>query len=200
MKNRKIQCRGAALLTAAVFTAAGPAVARTAEPSPAATPLSEVTPSPTPRIIPVALHFRRPAKIIPVRREDGEAEIPLEDFEIADETPWLTGEDIRWFSYWEEEFPDYLQVYLTPEGVEKFSEARMGNFGRKVILVIDGTVRSVAPLEEIHTRRADRLDFYGDFYPAELERLQTQIAIRPPPTPTPAPSPTPARKERFIIR
>ncbi len=200
MSDRKIQCLGAALLAAAIFTAAGPAGEPVAEPSPTASPLAEITPSPTPRIIPVALHFRRPAKIIPVYREDGEAEIPLEDFEIADEDPWLTDEDIRWVRYHPADHPTFIRLYLTPEGTEKYGEARMGNIGRNIILVIDGTARTTTPMVPARAGERDQIAFPGEFSAPELEQLRVQITYRPPPTPAPAPSPTPARKDRFIIR
>ena len=200
MSDRKIQCLGAALLAFVIFIAAGRAGEPTPEPSPDAVPASEITASPTPRIIPVALHFRRPARLIPVYREDGEAEIPVEDFEIADEYPWLTDEEIRWVRYHPEEDPTFVRLYLTPEGEVKYAEARMGNIGRKIILVIDGTARTTTRMVPARAGERDRIAFSGEFSAPELEQLRAQITYRPPPTPTPAPSPTPARRERFIIR
>ena len=184
MNSPKFQYLIGALLAAALCgsgSAAGEEVE--ALPSPAATVTATPLPSPTPRIVPVALYFRRPAKIIPVYRQESQPELPLDDFLVADEMPWLTENDIRWFRFFLPDHPDYLQIYLTPEGVGKYSEAKMGNFGRTVILVIDGTVRSVADLEKIQTVQEDRIDFHGNFPARELEELyawQISRAVRSP--------------------
>lgn len=201
MRTGIIQFLPAALLAAGLLASAGLGeTGEAAGPEPTVTLTPTPLPSPTPRKIPVALYFRRPATIIPIYREEGEAEVSSPDFEVADHTPWLTDRDIRGYGHWPDQYPDYLQVYLTPKGVNIFGEAIMGNFGRMVILAIDGTVRAVVPVENIRTRRADRLDFSGSFTPREVEKMQLQVASRPAGTPTPAPSPTPARRERFIIR
>jgi hypothetical protein len=138
----------------------------------------------------VEFYFRRPAKIIPIHNQE-------EEFEVAQEVPWLTEEDIAWVTPRLDDEQPSLRLYLTPEGKHKYREALMGNVGRTIIFTIDGTVRYTARMEPI--RKKDRIDFYGDFTPEETERIIEQIKIRPVPTPSPAPTPTPPRKKRFII-
>ena len=155
-------------------------------PSPSCTP----TPSPTPRIIPVELYFRRPARIIPLHNQE-------EEFEVAQEVPWLAEEDIAWVSpRLDAEHPS-LRLYLTPAGKQKYREALMGNVGRTIIFTIDGTVRYTALMEPV--REKNQIDFHGEFTPEETEQIIEQIKIRPVPTPTPAPTPTPPREKQFII-
>lgn len=205
----------AALLAAGLITSAsgaGSGLPATASPEAAVPPIAasspEITvtptvtpiPLPTPRTISVALFFRRPARVIPVHRKGGEEVILSQDFEITDETPWLTETDVRAIKYPPGEHPDLLRLQLYPRGVTKYDEARMGNYGRQIILVIDGTVRSRIPMKRIGPGDRGYIDFPGDFSPAELESLQAQFARRALPTPTPPPSPTPAPKKRFIVR
>ncbi len=205
MKRRKTQYLSAILLAGALFPLTGrgqpeaetpPPLAATISPTPSSTPI----PSPTPRLFKVALHFRRPARIIPLLRNGEAAVIPIQDFEVADETPWLTGEDVRLIGYRPLDHPKVMRLYLTRKGIQKYEEARMGNYGRKIILAIDDTVRSVISMERVGARERDQIDFPGTFSAKELEGLQAQLAVRPSPPPTPAPSPTPFRRERFIIR
>lgn len=201
MNPRKFQYLAAALLAAAILIPDArpetePAKPEDGPPSPAPTAIPQS--SPTPRRIRLDLHFRRPARIIPLYRDEGEAIIPLEDFEIADETPWLTGDDLAGISYQPEEEPSSLRLYLSPQGKWKLRETMMGNVGRTILLVIEGTVRGSAPM--VPVERKDRIDFSGTFSAGELEQLREQIKNRPPPTPSPAPSPTPADRKRFIVK
>jgi preprotein translocase subunit SecD len=139
----------------------------------------------------VELYFRRPAKVIPIHNQE-------EEFEIVQEVPWLTEEDIAWISPRQEGEHPYLRLYLTPEGRQKYREAMMGNIGRTMVFTLDGTVRYTARMEPV--RQKNRIDLSADFSPEEVERINEQIKNRPVPTPTSAPTPTPPRKKRFIIR
>lgn len=209
MKHRKTQCLSAVLLAVALFPLpgrGGPAAETdaiftvTSSSTPTPTPTPTPIPTPTPRLITVSIHFRRSAKIIPLLRGGEAAVIPAQDFEVVDEVPWLTGVDVRRIGYSPADHPEFLRLYLTREGIRKYEEARMGNYGRKMVLVIDDTVRSVTTIERLGIREGHRIDFPGTFSVPELERLQAQIDVRPSPPPTPAPSPTPLKRERFIIR
>ncbi|MDP8213611.1 MAG: hypothetical protein RAO92_05070 [Candidatus Euphemobacter frigidus] len=156
-------------------------------PSPAPSPSL----SPTSRSIPVELFFRRPARIIPVDNQKGE-------FEIVQEVPWLTENDIAGaFSNLEAD-PPILRFYLTPEGKRKYREAMMGNVGRTIIFTIDGTVRKAFKM--VPVRRKDWIHLVGNFSPEEAGLIMEQINNRPSPTPTPKPMPTPPKRQQFIIQ
>jgi hypothetical protein len=200
MRFSKIQCLIAVLLAGTFLipitrAEMEPAGWAGGEPSP--TPTGPPQPSPTPRMIQLAFYFRRPARIIPVHRSEGETVIPLDGFEITDETPWVTNADLSGLAYEPEDDPKRLRLFLGPEGQEKFKEAMMGNVGRTVILTIDGTVR--AAIRVLSLPRKDQIAVTGNFSAGELERLQDQIQSRPLPSPTPAPSPTPVERKKFII-
>lgn len=161
----------------------------TSPPSP--TPALAPVGSPTPGLITLELYFRRPAKIIPVHKREGE-------FEIAEEVPWLTEDDIEYIPPPSEEEPIILDLYLTPEGNQKFREAMMGNVGRIVILSLDGTSRFTSKM--VPVERKNRIRITGDFTFEEAKLFADQINNRPAPTPTPEPTPSPARRQRFIIQ
>ncbi len=201
MRIRKTQYLLAALL-AGVFLF--PAFSSGAEPTPAGAGLSSPSPTaspsppPTPRPVSLALYFRRPARILPIHRRGEAAAIPLEDFEICDETPWLTEADLEGISYHPEDEPRLLRLHLGQRGKWNFGEAMMGNVGRTIILAIDDTAR--ASVRMVPVARKDRIDFSGDFSAGELEQLQEYIQFKPSPSPLPSPSPSPAPSKRFIIR
>ncbi len=199
MKPRKSQYLFAALLAVALLA---PAVVAGQEADPAASPTPDggrrALPSSTPRHISLSLYFRRPAKVIPIHREEGETAIPVEDFEIVEEKPWLTEDDVGWIDYRPEDNPTFLRLLLTRQGNWKYREAMAGNFGRTILLVIDGTVRATQQM--VLTERRDRIDFTGNFPVSELETIQSQFSARPIPSPSPEPSPTPVPRDRFIIR
>ncbi len=166
--------------------------------APSPTPTCAPSPSPTPRMIPIELYFRRAAKIVPVHREEGEFVMQTGIFEIVQEVPWLTGDDLIWVTSELEALPPFLRLHLSPAGKLKYREAMMGNVGRTIIFTIDGTSRYTAEMTPI--REKDHIDFYGDFSMAEAEKIVEQVNNRPASTPTPAPIPTPAEKKRFIIK
>jgi hypothetical protein len=155
-------------------------------PTPTATPV----PSPSPRTIPLELYFRRPAKIIPIHGSE-------EEFEIAEEVPWLTDDDIIFIDPPVEEETPSLLLYFTPEGNQKYREAMMGNIGRTIIFSLDGTSRYTTKL--VPVARKNQIRLYGDFTFEEATRIADQINNRPAPTPTPVPTPSPSQRQKFII-
>ena len=157
---------------------------------PTPTPTSTPVPSPSPRTIPLELYFRRPAKIIPIHGSE-------EEFEIAEEVPWLTEDDVLFVELPEEGAPPSLSLYLTPEGNQKYREAMMGNVGRTVIFSLDGTSRYT--LKMVPVERKNKIGLYGDFTFEEAARIAAQINNRPAPTPTPVTTPSPVTRKRFII-
>ena len=157
---------------------------------PTPTPASTPVPSPTPRIIPLEFYFRRPAKIIPIHnREDA--------FEIVQEVPWLTEDDIAYISQPVDKKEMSLYLYLTPDGNQKYREAMMGNVGRTIIFSLDGTSRYTTKM--VPVSRKNRIRVSGDFTFEEATRIADQINNRPALTPTPVPSPSPSKRQRFII-
>ena len=201
MKPLKLQSL-ITVVTAGAFLLPGALAGEEAAEPPVPTPSPSVSvppsPSPTPRPVALAIYFRRPAKIIPVYRSGGAAAVPVEDFEITEEVPWLTEEHLGWISYSPEDNPNFLKLYLNSQGSSNFREAKMGNVGRTMILAIDGTVRAAAQLDP--SAREDRIYFPGEFSTGELKQLFAQIQYRTTPSPTPAPSPTPSPKKRFIVK
>lgn len=121
MKIRKTQYWLAALL-AGIFlfpTSSSGEKAKPAGgglPSPSPSPAATPSPPPTPRPISLALYFRRPARIVPIHYQDRKAIIPLDDFEICDETPWLTEADVEGISYQPEDEPQQLRLHLRQGG------------------------------------------------------------------------------------
>ncbi len=202
MKTRKLQSL-IAVLTAGAFLLPGARggeeeAAESTSPTPSPSLSVPHSPLPTPRPIPLALYFRRPARVIPVYRSGGAAVITVEDFEITEEAPWLTEAHLENISYSPEDNPRFLRLHLNPRGNSNFRVAMMGNVGRTILLVIDGTVRSAVQM--VPLARKDRIDFSGEFSAGELERLRAQIKLRTTPSPPPTPSPTPVPKKRFIVR
>ncbi len=163
-----------------------PAAAFHVTPTPTATPV----PSPSPRIIKLGFYFRQPAKIIPIHNRKGE-------FEIVQEMPWLTEDDINRISPSVDEDPMRLSLYLKPEGNRKYRAAMMGNIGRTIVFSLDGTSRYTTKM--IPRERKDRIRIYGDFSREEVLKIADQVNNRPVPTPTPVPTPSPSRRQRFII-
>jgi hypothetical protein len=157
---------------------------------PTPTPVLTPVPSPTPRIIPLEFYFRRAAKIIPIHDQEDE-------FEIVQEVPWLTEDDIAYIPPPVDREEMSLYLYLTPEGNQKYREAMMGNVGRTIIFSLDGTSRYTTKM--IPVARKNRIRVFGDFTFEEATRIADQINNRPAPTPTPVPSPSPSKRQRFII-
>ncbi len=157
---------------------------------PTPTPTSTPVPSPSPKTIPLEFYFRRPAKIIPIHGSK-------EEFEIAEEVPWLTEDDIAYISPPVDDGQMSLSLYLTPEGNMKYREAMMGNVGRTIIFSLDGTSRYTTKL--VPVARKNRIRVSGNFTFEEANRIAEQINNRPAPTPTPKATPSPARRQRFII-
>ncbi len=155
-------------------------------PTPAATPV----PSPSPRSIPLEFYFRRAAKIIPIHNQEDE-------FEIVQEVPWLTEEDIAYVSPPTDKEEMSLYLYLTPEGKQKYREAMMGNIGRTIVFSLDGTSRYTTKM--VPVSRKNRIRIFGDFTFEEATKIADHINNRPAPTPTPVPSPSPSKRQRFII-
>jgi|AntAceMinimDraft_8_1070364.scaffolds.fasta_scaffold01425_3 hypothetical protein len=164
-----------------------PAAAFHVTPSPAATPV----PSPSPRIMKLGFYFRQPAKIIPIHNREGE-------FEIVQEKPWLTEDDINRISPSVDEDPMRLSLYLKSQGNMKYRAAMMGNVGRTIVFSLDGTSRYTTKM--VPVARKDRIRIYGDFSREEALKIADQINNRPAPTPTPVPTPSPSRRQRFIIK
>lgn len=163
-----------------------PGAAFQTTPIPKSTPL----PSPSPRIIPLEFYFRRPAKIIPIHNREG-------DFEIVQELPWLTEDDIAYISPPVDEEAMSLYMYLTPEGNMKYREAMMGNVGRTIIFTLDGTSRFTTKM--VPVSRKNRIRVFGDFTFEEATRIADQTNNRPAATPTPIATPSPSKRQRFII-
>ena len=155
-------------------------------PTPTATPV----PSPSPRTIPLELYFSRPAKIIPIHGSE-------EEFEVAEEVPWLTDDDILFVEPPVEGETPSLLLYFTPDGNQKYREAMMGNIGRTVIFSLDGTSRYTTKM--VPAERKNQFLLYGDFTFEEARRIAEQVNNRPAPTPTPEATPSPAKRQRFII-
>jgi len=158
------------------------------QPTPA--PTSTPIPTPSPRTIPLELYFRRQAKIIPIHDSE-------EEFEIAEEVPWLTDDDIIFINPPGEEKTPSLLLHLTRQGNQKYREAMMGNVGRTVIFSLDGTSRYTTKM--VPVARKNQIRLYGDFTFEEATRIADQINNRPAPTPTPVPTPSPSRRRKFII-
>lgn len=158
-----------------------PAFGGEVTPTPASTPAPSPSPSPIP--ISMELYFRRAAKVIPEPEE--------KDFEIVEEVPFLTQRDFSDIKVKNRNRSYYLAITLTPFGRQKLTEAGMGNFGRTVVVVLDGTIVKKFKME---TQDRPYLHLGGSFTGEEAARLARQVNTRPSPSPTPAPHPTPRQK------
>jgi len=159
-------------------------------PQPSPTAISPPVPSPSPRTIPLELYFRRAAKTIPIHGRE-------EEFEVAEEVPWLTDDDILFVEPPAEGETPSLLLYFTPEGNQKYREAMMGNVGRTIIFSLDGTSRYTTKM--VPAERKNQFRLYGDFTFEEAGRMAEQINNRPAPTPTPEATPSPAKRQQSII-
>ena len=149
---------------------------------------SSPTPSPTAIPLSLELYFQRAAKIFPEPSE--------KNFEIVEEVPFLTQNDFRDVKVKKTNQRYCLAISLTPPGQQKLMEAGMGNFGRTVVVVMDGTIR-----DKFNMVPKNQPLFYlsGSFSKKELFQLADQVNRRPSPTPSPAALPTPSPRQKISV-
>ena len=155
-----------------------------AGPGPSPSPL----PLPTSRPLLLELYFQRAAKIIPSPADN--------KFEIVEEVPFLTQSDFHSIEVKKSNKNYSLVITLNPPGRQKLAEAVMGNIGRMVIVVLNGTIRNKFTMT---IRRGQLVHLKGDFTKQEALQLATQVNARPSPSPTPAALPTPSPRQNISV-
>ncbi len=165
-----------------------PFIPSTPTPSPPPSPSPSPSPSATPPPLSLELYFQRAAKIIPEPAE--------KNYEIVEEVPFLTQRDFSGLKVNQANGRYSLVIALTPPGRRKLTEAGMGNVGRTVVVVLNGTTRNTFKLT---SQTQPLLHLQGNFSRREAFALTEQVNTRPSPTPTPAAIPTPSPRQKISV-